>query len=126
MMTSFITIHCDSHSGFDVIQSTFPKVSDTFIILEIVSKSIEHYADKETAKVAAKKMAELNQLEFVSNDTSLITVVYAQDNFFPVELTPSGSVIVQGIFSSSIQSAVKDAIEVANSRNVPLIAPRFL
>jgi len=76
---------------------------------------------KKTAEVAMKEFAELNQLQFVSDEISVIVVTILGDKFSPVELTPDGRVIEAGETTSSLGYALEKGMEIAESRSLPFI-----
>jgi len=124
MTISFVSIQGNESTGWDVVKKTFPKVSGRSVIHSVTAISMDqHCKDKKTAEVAAKKIAELNRLPYVSDSASVITVGPFCGDYLPVELTPSGVVIGQGTNSPSIQSAIMEAREIAESRNLLFISP---
>lgn len=122
MTISFVSIQGKESSGWDVVKKTFPKVSGSSITLSVTVSTLDkHCENQKTAEVAARKLAELNKLPYISENSSVITVTPFCGCYLPVELTPSGGVIGQGINSPSIQSAIKEARSVAESKKLPFI-----
>jgi hypothetical protein len=87
----------------------------------IVFEEYGHYESKETAKISAKKLAEANKLLLIIDSMKVMSVVYRNDLFFPVELTPSGpsgKVTEKGSPSQNINDAVDNAKKLTDNENV--------
>lgn len=124
MSISFVSIQGDDNAGWDVIKKTFPKVSGNSVTLGVTNVSMnQHCSDQKTAEIAAKKMAELTSLPYISNNVSIITVTPFCGGFLAVELKPNGGVTGQGTCSPSLHAAMQEAQAVAKSRNLIIIPP---
>lgn len=123
MTISFISIQENKDSSWDVVQKTFPKVSGKSITLSVTVSSLNNPCkDQKTAEIAAKKIAELNKLQYVTENTSVITITPFGGCFLPIELTPNGGVIGQGTNSPNYESAVKEGRSEAEGRKLPFIS----
>lgn len=123
MTISFISIQENKDSSWDVVQKTFPKVSGKSITLSVTVSSLNNPCkDQKTAEIAAKKIAESNKLQYVPENSSVITITPFCGCFLPVELTPNGGVIAQGTNSPNYESAVKEGHSEAEGRKLPFIS----
>lgn len=122
-MISFITIRGNEYYGWSVVKKTFPQEKKTSIILTADSDFVgSHCSNQNTAEVAAKKIAVLNSLPYVSENVSVITILPCDNRcYVPVELTSNDTVIAQGTVSQELQSAIKDAHDLALTRQLPFI-----
>lgn len=114
MMTiSFVSIQGNESTGWDVVKKTFPSSNR----LSVTATSMnQHCKDQKIAEVAAKTIAELNRLPYVSDSASVITVARFGSCYLPVELTPNDGVIGQGTSSPSILSAIEEAMKKAERK----------
>ena len=90
--SSFMTVKNDGNSEWCVVQNSFPKISGSTVTTSIDSKVCECFKDEKEAIIEAKKTAEINQFQFVPNNTNAITVSPFADCWLVVELTPNGGV----------------------------------
>jgi len=127
MSISFMSLQNSGSSEWNIVQKSFPKfIEKNSVQLSVTVKVVgEKYKDKKAAEIAAVKMSELNKLSYVSDNTSVITVTPFCGGFLPVELTPEGKIMGQGINSANLTTSITSALKVAASKKALYIAPTF-
>lgn len=118
---SFYSIKWNDSSGWDVVKKTFSNSK-----MSIFSDTLKnnHYSDRKTAGAAAQQLAELNKLSYTPEDASVITVARFFDGYLPFELTPSGSVISRGTYTSlDLESTIEKAKSIAKTSKLIFVSP---
>lgn len=124
MFSSYITLRIDKNSEWDVIHNTFPKKSGNLITTSVETVPCGHYEDEKTAQIAAEKMAELKQLQFVPSDKSVITIFSQFDYYVVMELSYNGDIQGHGTSLVDFNSAISKAKEVASENGFSFITPK--
>ncbi len=109
---NFVSIISTDNSRYQVILISFPN-----------KHLVGRENNKENAEKTARLFAQVSEIPFVPENTSVITLLPQTNNkFLPVELTADGKILGQGTAADRI-SAIAQATLVAASRELPVLLP---
>jgi len=119
MSITFITVQGSDDNGWNITEVT---ALPEFKINEKILAS--HFSDLKIANVAAKAIAEDNQIQLVPENTSVITVMKSSDTYLPISIGPFGKIQGEGQSVPTMEGAARQAHQYAQKYKLPLILPQ--
>lgn len=117
MSVTFITIQQNSNFTWDVVQKSFPKYSENLVTLHISSTKLRSDADQKVAEAAARQLAFNNELPYIPENGSVVTVSPLFSRYSAAELRSDGGVIFRKPWPQSFLAAETEAKELARQKS---------